>query len=204
MPRRDDKSSTAADLPLDSANWMPFADVHWLLWQDIGDPPLAAQDLDDALRKDVRSMQRWRRLARKEPDRELLPRSFWTDHEVYWSDRSGLSIARRPQLANILYATIIQGFAFYAWKPDLAKKWPAVFGATPFVRKMTTAARLEDAINQMQANGESFAGITECSNELAQRMCKDAEGGRVARTLRPRAIENKLRDLALWPLKSDK
>jgi len=53
--------------------------------------------------------------------------SFWADHELHWSDGGGLSVIRRPQLMNILSPIAPLDFVFYAWEPDLTKRWPAVF-----------------------------------------------------------------------------
>jgi len=134
MAGTDDDPST--ELPLDSPLWRSIGEVHRLLCRLTGDRHLAAKDLTDAqAHGHVCSMRR--RLARTErSDRELLPRSFWADHEIdSWSD--GLFVRRRG------YGSIvrIQGYAFFVWGPELEKVWPTVFASSvAFVPKESVAA----------------------------------------------------------------
>ena len=66
-------------LPLESPNWTPLTEVHRFVCEQTGDRRLAAQDLTDAMANGrVRSMRRQvDRLHDDEPERELLPSSFW-------------------------------------------------------------------------------------------------------------------------------
>ena len=117
-------------LPLDSPEWLPVADAHRVLCQRTGDRHLAAQDLTKAMADDhVPSMRRCfargirqadRKLVPLGPD-ELLPASYWIEHRL--DPRSdGLEV-----LEGSRSITSVKGYAFFVWKPALAKIWPTLF-----------------------------------------------------------------------------
>src|SRR5262249_12422775 len=78
--------------PLDSPNWTPIVNAHQSLCGLTGNRQLAAKDLTNALAdRDVPSMRRcflpeWRSppvgAVLLEPDGELLPAAYWTEHQV--------------------------------------------------------------------------------------------------------------------------
>jgi hypothetical protein len=84
--------------PLDSPNWTPLTEVHRFVCEQTGDRRLAARDLTDAMANDrVRSMRRQvERFYDDEPERELLPPSFWaTEYRLEgWFDEL---LGRRTQ-----------------------------------------------------------------------------------------------------------
>ena len=133
--------------PLDSPNWIPIVNALQSLCDLTGNRQLAAKDLTNALAdRDVPSMRRyfsgWREsppvgAVLLEPDGELLPAAYWTEHEVRgWSEGSlGSFVARRGNMV-----AQIMGYAYFVWKPALAKIWPAAFAlaaapAAPRVRR---------------------------------------------------------------------
>jgi len=70
-------------LPLDSPDWTPFDVLHPLVCAQTGDRRFADRDLTDAMATDrVRSMRRRVSPRADEPERELLPRSFWADYQL--------------------------------------------------------------------------------------------------------------------------
>ena len=90
--------------PPDRPNWIPIVN--------------ALQSLCDLTRNAVLL----------EPDGELLPAAYWTEHEVQsWSWDVVASRGYIP----------IMGYAYFVWKPALAKIWPAAFAlaAAPRVRR---------------------------------------------------------------------
>jgi hypothetical protein len=125
-------------LPLDSPDWMPIAEAHRVLCSLTGSRDLAAKDLTDAMMakdedKRVPAMRRCfaygirpKADGSKEqvllgPERELLPREYWIEHELQsWSDAT--FVTRRSN-----NPASIKGYAYYVWKPSLAKVWPAAF-----------------------------------------------------------------------------
>jgi hypothetical protein len=125
-------------LPLDSPDWMPIAEAHRLLCSPTGSRDLAAKDLTDAMADEdedrrVPAMRRCSTygIRRKTdgshervlvgPERELLPRGYWTEHEVQsWLDATFVT-----QRSN--NPASIKGYAYFVWKPALAKRWPAAF-----------------------------------------------------------------------------
>jgi len=129
-------------LPLDSPNWTPLTEVHHFVCEQTGDRRLAAQDLTDAMANGrVRSMRRQvDRFHDNEPERELLPSSFWATEyrldgstaELQLYERRGhplpLPPPRNPLEPAPLNFRLIQltlsGYVFYAWRPDCKK----VFG----------------------------------------------------------------------------
>ena len=86
-------------MPLDSPNWTPLTEVHRFVCEQTGDRRLAAQDLTDAMANDrVRSMRRQvePRFYDDEPERELLPASFWaTEYRLDSSIRRVAGLERR-------------------------------------------------------------------------------------------------------------
>src|SRR5262249_59586698 len=82
--------------PLDSPNWIPIVNALQSLCDLTGNRQLAAKDLTNALAdRDVPSMRRYFSGRRQspavgavllEPDGELLPAAYWTEHPVQrWS-----------------------------------------------------------------------------------------------------------------------
>jgi hypothetical protein len=128
---------------------------------------LAANDLTNALAdRDVPSMRRcflpkWRSppvgAVLLEPDGELLPAAYWTEHEVVQSWLSDATIVARRSTMPLEIA----GYAYFVWKPALAKIWPAAFAlaaapAAPRVRRTNDkrqhkGSRTQDAIRQIAA-----------------------------------------------------
>src|SRR5262245_25666147 len=119
--------------PLDSPNWIPIVNALQSLCDLTGNRQLAAKDLTNALAdRDVPSMRRyfsgWRQsppvgAVLLEPDGELLPAAYWTEHQVQsWSwdvvASPGSFVASRGNIP-------IMGYAYFVWKPALAKIWPA-------------------------------------------------------------------------------
>jgi len=152
--------------PLDSPNWIPIVNALQSLCDLTGNRQLAAKDLTNALAdRDVPSMRRyfsgWRQsppvgAVLLEPDGELLPAAYWTEHEVQsgWSD--GTFVASRGNMA-----AQIMGYAYFVWKPALAKIWPAAFAlaaapAAPRVRRTNDKRQhkgspTQDAIRRIAA-----------------------------------------------------
>ena len=153
--------------PLDSPNWIPIVNAHQSLCGLTGNRELAAKHLTNALRdRDVPSMRRcfsgWRSppvgAVLLEPDGELLPAAYWTEHEVVQSPLSDATIvARRSGMMPLEIA----GYAYFVWKPALAKIWPAAFAlaaapAAPRVRRTNDKRQhkgspTQDAIRQIAA-----------------------------------------------------
>ena len=129
--------------PLHSPNWIPIVNAVRSLFDLTRNRQLAAKDLTNALAdRDVPSMRRCFSGSRSppvgavllEPDGELLPAAYWTEHEVRgWSEGIfGSFVARRRNMVSQ-----IMGYAYFVWKPALAKIWPAAFAlaAAPRVRR---------------------------------------------------------------------
>jgi hypothetical protein len=131
---------------LDSPNWIPIVNALQSLCGLTGNRQLAAKDLTNALAdRDVPSMRRyfsgWRQsppvgAVLLEPDGELLPAAYWTEHQVH-----GWSWDVVPSRGSIP----ITGYAYFVWKPALAKIWPAAFAvaaapAAPRVRRTASAS----------------------------------------------------------------
>jgi hypothetical protein len=160
--------------PLDSPNWIPIVNAHQSLCGLTGNRQLAAMDLTNALAdRDVPSMRRcfspawWRSppvgAVLLEPDGELLPAAYWTEHHVQsWSSDATFvahSGAFDPSRGNLF--TEITGYAYFVWKPALAKIWPAAFAlaaapAAPRVRRTNDKRQhkgspTQDAIRQIAA-----------------------------------------------------
>jgi hypothetical protein len=153
--------------PLDSPYWTPIVNAHQSLCGLTGNRQLAAKDLTNALAdRDVPSMRRcflprwWRSppvgAALLEPDGELLPAAYWTEHEVQsWSSDATFVATRGNMSAEIT------GYAYFVWKPALAKIWPAAFAlaaapAAPRVRRTNDkrhhkGSPTQDAIRQIAA-----------------------------------------------------
>ena len=143
--------------PLDSPNWIPIVNALQSLCDLTGNRQLAAKDLTNALAdRDVPSMRRCFSGSRSppvgavllEPDGELLPAAYWTEHQVHsWS----WDVV--PSRGNIP----ITGYAYFVWKPALAKIWPAAFAlASPRVRRTNDKRQhkgspTQDAIRQIAA-----------------------------------------------------
>ena len=157
---------------LDSPNWIPIVNAHQSLCGLTGNRQLAAKDLTDALAdRDVPSMRRcfsgWRSppvgAVLLGPDGELLPAAYWTKHEVQsWSSDATFvasSAPFDPSRGNLFNE--ITGYAYFVWKPALAKIWPAAFAlaaapAAPRVRRTNDKRQhkgspTQDAIRQIAA-----------------------------------------------------
>jgi hypothetical protein len=151
--------------PLDSPNWTPIVNAHQSLCGLTGNRELAAKDLTIALRdRDVASMRRcvsgWRSppvgAVLLEPDGELLPAAFWTEHAVQSWSPDATFVARRGYMS-----AGITEYAYFVWKPALAKIWPAAFAlaaapAAPRVRRTNDKRQhkgspTQDAIRQIAA-----------------------------------------------------
>jgi hypothetical protein len=153
--------------PLDSPNWTPIVNAHRSLCGLTGNRELAAKDLTNALAdRDVPSMRRcfrpgWRSppvgAVLLEPDGELLPAAYWTEHQVQsWSDATDATFVARRGIP-----VAITGYAYFVWKPALAKIWPAAFAlaaapAAPRVRRINDKRQhkgspTQDAIRQIAA-----------------------------------------------------
>ena len=159
--------------PLDSPNWIPIVNALQSLCDLTGNRQLAAKDLTNALAdRDVPSMRRyisgWRFLppvgaVLLEPDGELLPAAYWTEHQVQsWSSDATVVASRGPFVASLgNMFTEITGYAYFVWKPALAKIWPAAFGlaaapAAPRVRRTNDKRQhkgspTQDAIRRIAA-----------------------------------------------------
>jgi hypothetical protein len=118
---------------LDSRNWTPLTEVHRFVCEQTGDRRLAARDLTDAMANGrVRSMRRGMDPPRRadEPERELLPPSFWaTEYRLNsWSDklrvveRKGYLPLRPPRKSlEPVPGPLRHGYVYFAWKPDWKK-----------------------------------------------------------------------------------
>ena len=158
--------------PLDSPNWIPIVNALQSLCDLTGNRQLAAKDLTNALAdRDVPSMRRCFSGSRSppvgavllEPDGELLPAAYWTEHQVQSWSSDATFVARRgafdPSRGNMF--TEITGYAYFVWKPALAKIWPAAFALTaapaaPRVRRTNDKRQhkgspTQDAIRQIAA-----------------------------------------------------
>jgi hypothetical protein len=168
-------------LPLDSPEWLPDADAHRVLCQRTGDRHLAAQDLTKVMADgDVPSMRRCFARGRSPdgelvplgPDRELLPRSFWSDYELdSWSD--ALLVVPRRRGGQVVP---LRGFAFYVWKPALAKIWPTLFPPDEEDEDGWAVRRAKDLIGTAFPNGE---WRTMGTKEVQSGCAKEAEAQKV-------------------------
>jgi hypothetical protein len=152
--------------PLESPNWIPIVNAHQSLCGVTGNRQLAAKDLTNALAdRDVPSMRRCFLPERRSPpvgavllapDGELLPAAYWTEHEVVQSSLSDATIVARRSMP-----LEIAGYAYFVWKPALAKIWPAAFAlaaaqVAPRVRRTNDKRQhrgspTQDAIRQIAA-----------------------------------------------------
>jgi hypothetical protein len=158
--------------PLHSPNWIPIVNALQSLCDLTRNRQLAAKDLTNALaERDVPSMRRcfsgWPSppvgAVLLEPDGELLPAAYWTEHQVQsWSWDVTFVPSRGsfvPSRGNM--SAVITGYAYFVWKPALAKIWPAAFAlaaapAAPRVRRTNDKRQhkgspTQDAIRQIAA-----------------------------------------------------
>jgi len=172
------------ELPLDSPNWLALlAEAYPLLCSLLGERNLAAKELTDAMADDdddrrVRSMRRCFAYGVQEkteytgrvvdgfrevkvvgrervligPECELLPREYWIEHRLdVRSD--GVFVVEGFRLI-----TTVKGYAFFVWKPDLARRWPTIFGrptpAQSLPSSLTEAPRKE-ALEEIAAPATS-------------------------------------------------
>jgi hypothetical protein len=138
-------------LPLDSPNWTPLTEVHRFVREQTDDCRLADRDLTNAMANGrVRSMRRRVDPPRRadEPERELLPPSFWADYKLESCGSDGLLVVGRkppplppwrttplepvsPFAAQLDHALrVLRGYVFYAWKPNCKKIWVADAAST--------------------------------------------------------------------------
>lgn len=149
--------------PLHSPNWIPIVNAVQSLCDLTRNRQLAAKDLTNALAdRDVPSMRRCFSGSRSppvgavllEPDGELLPAAYWTEHQVHsWS----WDVV--PSRGNMFAE--ITGYAYFVWKPALAKIWPTAFAlaaapAAPRGRRTNDKRQhkgspTQDAIRQIAA-----------------------------------------------------
>ena len=158
--------------PLHSPNWIPIVNALQSLCDLTRNRQLAAKDLTNALAdRDVPSMRRCFSGSRSppvgavllEPDGELLPAAYWTEHQVQsWSSDATVVASRGPFVASLgNMFTEITGYAYFVWKPALAKIWPTAFAlaaapAAPRVRRTNDKRQhkgspTQDAIRQIAA-----------------------------------------------------
>jgi hypothetical protein len=114
-------------LPLDSPGWIPIAEAHRAVLPLMGSRDLAAQDLSEVVADGSVPCMR-RRLGHGEgPERELVPLPFWKEYWfMHWLD-VGLQVMNRPAGRGPSSIATYRGFAFFVWKPALARIWPAAF-----------------------------------------------------------------------------
>ena len=112
---------SAGDLPLEDPRWIPLITEHRRLAERLSSGYLAALDLTRAI-VDVPL----RCMGRLGERRELVPRSFWAEHELVCSTATtglGLDLGlRRRMLKSGPYARVRAG-ALFVWKPDIDKFW---------------------------------------------------------------------------------
>jgi len=130
-------------MPLDSPNWTPFDVLHPLVCEQTGDRRFADRALTDAMANGrVRSMRRRFSPGTDEPEGELLQPSFWADYQLNSDfgadDEPRLLVVKRasrpqpsqrtPRGQNRLMLGLrgvpLDGYVFYAWKPD----YESIFG----------------------------------------------------------------------------
>jgi hypothetical protein len=111
----DEPSIELYDNPL----WWSLERIHQLLWQQLGNPKLAAADLTEVLATFVLSM---RRSLASFCDRERLTFEFWDDHEVFWTGERLIVIRHLSD-----EVVELKGFVFFVWLPALAEVWPSIF-----------------------------------------------------------------------------
>jgi hypothetical protein len=116
----------------------------------LGDRRLAAQDLTEELAKGrIHSMRRrvGKPLGRAAPERELLPASFWREHELdSWSDR--LFVVPRGRSGQGL-----RGYVFFTWKPD-SKKFSRADASSSQLQLATTEAPVKRGRKALYAHAE--------------------------------------------------
>jgi hypothetical protein len=128
---------------LDSPNWTPLGNLHPLVCEQTGDRRFADRVLTDAMANGrVRSMRQRVSPRADEPERELLPRSFWAEYQLnsdFGADdgeqrllvveRASCPQPSKPSPRGLnrmmlgLRGVPLLGYVFYAWKPDWKKIW---------------------------------------------------------------------------------
>jgi len=123
MAKAEGKPSTRREeFPLDSPNWISLRHILPLLGNLLGNADLAAKDLTAKAREgDVPIMRRYAGRAVGFPDCQLVPVECWLKG---WIGGDGHVYEGYGQYV------MVRGYAFFAWKPALAKVWPDVFAST--------------------------------------------------------------------------
>jgi len=120
-------------LPFDSPNWITVEYVYQSLCKlprYIGYPSSAAEDFEAKVRNgDVPAMRRCFLYDRNQtlpgPEYELLERSHWDEHKFFVRD------GRLEVDEGTFIYRAVRGYAYFVWKPAVAKHWPGVFASTP-------------------------------------------------------------------------
>jgi len=129
------------ELPLDSLDWITIEAAYQALRgapRYVGYLSLAATDLDAAVRNgDVPAMRRCFMYDRNRklvgPECELLELAHWDERRLWVRSDGSLEVvegAFRSRVRPILIYSV-KGYAYFVWKPALAKVWPDVFASTP-------------------------------------------------------------------------
>src|SRR5262249_47510653 len=135
-------STQRKELPLDSPNWVSVDDAYRPLCGRTGSRPLAAKELYEAMRDGrVPSMRRCFGYGIRNkvqngkvidservplgPDELLLP-SHWIEHRLSVRTDGSPEVIEGFRLIES-----VKGYAYFVWKPALAKAWPDVFASTP-------------------------------------------------------------------------
>jgi hypothetical protein len=131
-------------LPLDSPNWITVEDAYQSIRRVsryVGYPSLAANDLEAAVRDGrVPAMRKCFLLEREliGPERELLPLAHWDERRLFVRSNGSLEVVEGSFRFRSLAIRSVKGYAYFVWKPRLAKVWPDLFAPT-------AAAKIDDA-----------------------------------------------------------
>jgi hypothetical protein len=131
-PKAPDKAKSSRkakrELPLDDPRWFPLIEA---LKQLSPQTRFATFDLLEKLKRgEARCL---RRNLTNPSERELVFASFWQDVEIDETmvNFGSVQIYRVPAIRvtpekfQLPRKRLDEGWAFYVWKPDLAKAWPA-------------------------------------------------------------------------------
>jgi len=130
------------ELPLDSPNWITIEAAYQPLRgapRYVGSPSLAATDLDAAVRDGrVPAMRKCFVYGRNHklvgPERERLELAHWDERRLWVRSDGSLEVvegAFRSRVRGPILIYSVKGYAYFVWKPALAKVWPDVFASTP-------------------------------------------------------------------------
>jgi hypothetical protein len=204
-----DELAEGPTLPLDSSNWLTTGYVYQSLCKlprYVGYSGLALADLYAKVRSgDVPAMRQCflydcnRKLPG--PARERLKRSHWRAHRFLGQPDGRLEVIEGPfhsAVRPVIYGPV-RGYAYFVWKPAVAKHWPGVFASTPLPPALTNPVDGKQAPGGKQAPQRRRGPVTThdwCSiwGEIACR-CIDPKSQR----LRIPKSERKLaRDMLTW------